>query len=211
MTIRKSPLTNTDHLDAKLRFYRRKVDKSLPDDNISHMRMSLTKKAGRPRSEAEAWCRSFEDRCRERGIRLTSQRLAVYRALAEDASHPTADAVHARLRHSMPYLSQATVYRILEFLESEALVRRVSTTDGAGRFDANLSRHQHLVCRMCGRMQDFEERTLSKLDLPRQPAPGFVAETLDIRIVGTCEDCRGRPRSGTVKRVKGKTSEARAS
>ena len=171
------------------------------------MRMTPTKGAGggaaarppaaRPRAETVRWCKSFEDRCRERGIRLTTQRLAVYRALVEDAGHPTADAIHARLRHTMSSLSQATVYRILEFLEREGLVRRVSTTDGAGRFDANTSCHQHLVCRVCGRMQDYEERSLSKLSLPRQPVPGFVAEALDIRIVGTCEGCLGQSHGGS--------------
>ncbi len=148
--------------------------------------------APRPREEVERWCRRFEDRCRERGIRVTAQRLAVYRALAEDAGHPTADAVHARLRRRMSSLSHATVYRILEFLENEGLVRRVSTTDGVGRFDANLSPHQHLVCRNCGRMRDCQEKILSVLGLPQLATEGFVAEELDIRIVGICRECLGR-------------------
>jgi len=148
--------------------------------------------ATRRPEEVDRWSKRFADRCRERGIRLTAQRLAVYRTLVADTSHPTADTVHARLRRSMSSLSHATVYRVLQFLENEGLVRRFSTTDGVGRFDANISRHQHLVCRMCGRMRDFEERTLSLLSLPLQPTAGFVAEALDIRIVGICEQCLGR-------------------
>ncbi len=156
-------------------------------------RGNVTRRSG----EVELWCKRFEDRCRERGVRVTGQRLAVYRALAADTNHPTAEAVYARLRQDMSSLSHATVYRILEFLENEGLVRRVSTTDGVGRFDANLSRHQHVVCRVCGRMRDYEEKSLSLLSIPRQAIAGFVAEELDIRIVGVCEGCKGHPQAKT--------------
>ena len=89
----------------------------------------------------------------------------------------------------MSSLSPATVYRILEFLEREGLVRRVSTTAGVGRFDANLSRHQHLVCRVCGSMADFQQELPSQLRLPRKGTAGFFAQEFDIRIVGICARC----------------------
>jgi len=144
----------------------------------------------RPAARVARWCARFEARCRERGLRITAQRLAVYRALAQDTTHPTAESLYERLRPGMSSLSLATVYRILESLEQEGMIRRVSTTDGVGRFDANLLGHQHLVCRVCGRMTDFEAESLSKIELPRATAGGFIAEELDIRVVGTCFDCR---------------------
>jgi Fe2+ or Zn2+ uptake regulation protein len=118
----------------------------------------------------------------------------VYRALAGDPSHPTADAVYATLKPEMPSLSRATVYRILESLEREKLIRRVSTTAGGARFDANLTPHQHLVCRVCGKIADWVSPALA-----RQAAgavPGFVVEELEIRIVGRCAGCRAAPGSG---------------
>jgi len=139
--------------------------------------------------EVADWCRRFESLCRRRGIRVTSQRLAVYETLARDPSHPTADALYARLRAGMSSLSPATVYRILEFLEREGLVRRVSTTAGVGRFDANLTRHQHLVCRVCGSMADFQQELPSRLRLPRRGTAGFLAQEFDVRIVGICARC----------------------
>jgi Fur family peroxide stress response transcriptional regulator len=156
----------------------------------------------RQAEEVVRWCRRFEDRCRERGIRVTAQRLAVYRALAADTGHPTADAIHARLRQDMSSLSHATVYRILEFLEDEGLVHRVSTTDGAARFDANIARHQHQVCRVCGRMRDIQDQRLSLLRLPSPSTAGFIPEELDIQIVGTCSNCAGRPDSKRVRKNK---------
>jgi Fe2+ or Zn2+ uptake regulation protein len=126
---------------------------------------------------------------------VTPQRLTVYRALAGDPTHPTADTLHARVRPGMPSLSLATVYRILESLEREGLVRRVSTVDGVARFDANLAPHQHVVCRVCGQIMDIEVKTLAEVSLPRVGIPGFVAEALDIRILGTCASCEGGPSS----------------
>jgi Fur family peroxide stress response transcriptional regulator len=144
----------------------------------------------RSQNEVDSWCSHFEERCRERGIRVTPQRLAVYRALAADASHPTAELVHGRLRSGMSSLSLATVYRILEFLESERLVRRVSTTDSVSRFDANLARHHHLVCRLCGSMKDLEEMPSVRVPFAGIAPRGFAVEQLDIHIVGTCASCR---------------------
>jgi len=140
-------------------------------------------------ADIERRCLDFEARCRARGYRLTPQRLAVYRALAADDSHPTADVVYARVRAALPTLSQATVYRILESLERERLVRRVSTTSGVGRFDATLEPHQHLVCRVCGRMVDHFVPALETAPLRLGNVPGFVVEELDVRLVGRCAEC----------------------
>jgi len=144
----------------------------------------------RPAGQTASRCEGFEAQCRRRGIRVTPQRLAVYRALVGDRTHPTAEVVHARLRRGMSSLSLATVYRILESFEAEGLVRRVSTTGSVARFDANRSRHQHLVCRICGRLTDCEEGALSRIRLPRSRFGGFMAEEIEIRIVGTCQTCR---------------------
>ena len=136
---------------------------------------------------------SFARRCREHGVRVTAQRLAVYRALAEDPSHPTADAIYRRLRGAMPSLSPATVYRVLESLVQDGLLRRVSTTGGAGRFDANLTPHQHLICRVCGRMTDVHAPAVELGRVAAEARPRFVVEDVDVRIVGRCETCPPGP------------------
>ena len=74
-------------------------------------------------------------------------------------------------------------------MEREALVRRVSTTGGVGRFDANVTPHQHLVCRVCGTMMDYFAP--APAPPPEGSVPGFVIEEMDIRLVGRCDRCRG--------------------
>jgi Fe2+ or Zn2+ uptake regulation protein len=133
----------------------------------------------------------------------------VYRALAADAAHPTADEVYRGVRLGHPSISPATVYRVLESLEREGLIRRVSSTGSTARFDARIEPHQHLVCRVCGRMIDVVAPLLSRMALPRGRVPGFVIESLDIRLVGRCNACgagaatrRRRTLSSTAERRK---------
>lgn len=162
-------------------------------------------------AEVERRCLEFEARCRAHGYRLTPQRLAVYRALAADDSHPTADVVYARVRAVLPTLSQATVYRILESFERERLIRRVSTTGGVGRFDATLEPHQHLVCRVCGRMVDHFAPAFETASLRPARVAGFVVEMLDVQLVGRCADCADSdPQSVSDTRSSGAMTGARA-
>ncbi len=174
------------------------------NDNVYHMIIGRMKAdatgtwPARPAVQVGRWCARFEEECRKRGIRITVQRLAVYGALAADETHPTADALHARLRGGIGGLSLATVYRILESLEHEGFVRRVKTADGVGRFDANMAPHLHLVCRHCGSIMDTEVKPLGRLNLPRRGPSGFRPDSLDISVIGTCGNCR-RPRGRRTK------------
>jgi Fur family peroxide stress response transcriptional regulator len=154
-------------------------------------------------SEVDGWCSEFERLCRSRGIRVTAQRLAVYRALAEDLAHPTAESVYRRLSKQLPGLSQATIYRTLQFFESENLIRKVSSPGAIGRFDANVDPHQHLVCRVCGSLEDISVPELHSAVIPR--VSGFTVEELDIRLVGRCEACS----SSKSKAPKGRAARSR--
>jgi Fe2+ or Zn2+ uptake regulation protein len=164
----------------------------------------IRNKARRKSSELDRWCSDFEKLCRSRSIRVTAQRLAVYRALAEDLAHPTAESVYGRLSKQLPGLSLATIYRTLEFFESENLIRKVSSPGSIGRFDANVDPHQHLVCRVCGSLEDISVPELHSAAIPK--VSGFTVEELDIRLVGRCEPCsRPKPtprRSSSAARVK---------
>ncbi|HXH84237.1 MAG TPA: transcriptional repressor [Candidatus Tectomicrobia bacterium] len=168
------------------------------------MRISRISGPPRPAATVDRWCAEFERRCRATGLRVTPQRLAVYRALAEDASHPTADGVYAAVRRRLPGFSRATVYRVLDSLEREHLIRRVSTPQGVARFDANVDHHQHLVCRVCGTMIDVSVPALADATPPTIDVPGFVVERLDVRLVGRCGGCRRGGKRGA-GRASGRT------
>ncbi len=157
--------------------------------NIYHMRL---RSDWRSSGLVADWLQKFDERCRSRGIRLTAQRRAVFRVLAEDSGHPTIEDIHARLKEHWPSLPLPTVYRIAEDLVETGMIRRVASEEGPFRFDANMERHQHAVCRVCGRMGDINVPSLAKLSLPSALPDGFSAEDYDIRITGLCHSCAGK-------------------
>jgi Fur family peroxide stress response transcriptional regulator len=152
-------------------------------------RRRVTRPSRRTAAEVARSCARFTAECRGLGIRITAQRVAVFRAVVEDLSHPTAEAVHRRIVPVMESMSLATVYRTLESLVEAGLLRKVSTPESISRFDANLAPHQHLVCRSCGLMQDWDGKALRRIRVPRATLPGFRAESFDIRIIGLCPTC----------------------
>ena len=157
------------------------------DDISSQVRVTRNKSKIRTAREVDDWCAEFEKLCRSRGIRVTAQRFAVYKALAEDLAHPTAESVYARVSKRLPGLSFATIYRTLQFFENEKLIRKVSSPGAIGRFDANKRPHQHLVCRVCGSLEDISIPELHSAAIPN--VSGFTVEELDIRLVGRCQAC----------------------
>lgn len=92
-----------------------------------------------------------------RDVRCTRQREVVYRALASTDQHPTAEELHRLVAAVDPKLSLATVYNTLEILEEARLCRRVASTAGAARFDADMDVHVHVVM-ADGRVLDLPEK-----------------------------------------------------
>lgn len=89
------------------------------------------------------------------GLKLTPQRIAIVRELAEDLSHPTAQDLYERLRVGFPTMSFATVYNTLDALARCQLTKSLHLGGGAVRFDPNVSPHHHAICDRCGALSDI--------------------------------------------------------
>ncbi len=139
--------------------------------------------------QLQAKLRDFEDLCRQKGIPLTVQRVAIFKAVLQRDDHPTADQVFEMVKQRIPQLSRTTVYRVLDALAELGLVQRVFPT-GTARFDGNVRRHHHLVCRLCGKIIDLEDQTLDQLPLPTSELGGFEIDDFSIHFAGSCAACR---------------------
>ena len=131
-------------------------------------------------------------RCRERGLALTQQRLAVLETVVRSTDHPTAEAVHKALKPRYPSLSRATVYKALDTLAALGVIAKVAPPGierVAARYDGHVGRHHHAVCRRCARVIDIEEDEIKGLRLP--PAAGFHVEDYSINFFGACRACAG--------------------
>ncbi|NOX56639.1 MAG: transcriptional repressor [Planctomycetes bacterium] len=132
----------------------------------------------------------FESLCREKGIPVTVQRRVILQTLLQRQDHPTADQIFEDVRKQIPDISRTTVYRVLEALVGLAVIRRVHSMGNAVRYDGNIHRHHHLVCRECGRMADWESPELNNLPMPKRKALGFHIDDYTIQFMGICAECR---------------------
>ena len=91
---------------------------------------------------------------RDRGLRITPQRVAVFEALHESSGHPTAESIYQTVAVDQPSISLKTVYQTLNDLTEMGEIRRLDLGSAATRFDPNTNDHHHLVCDECGVMID---------------------------------------------------------
>jgi Fe2+ or Zn2+ uptake regulation protein len=129
------------------------------------------------------------DELHARGMRVTPQRERIIALLAGNERHPTVDSLYDAVRGAMPTISRRTVYQTVHDLEALGEVRLLDVGTGSVRVDPNVEdAHQHLVCRVCGRVRDVDI-AVDELALPRGAAPGFRVDDVDVIFRGTCEEC----------------------
>ena len=132
----------------------------------------------------------IRQRFRARGLKVTPQRAAIYRALAETASHPTADALYQQVRRRYPMMSPNTVYYTLGALRDAGLVHEVNYWHDGARFDANLEPHHHLVCLGCRAIVDLMDARLDRLAAPAPQRRAFDIIGHRVEFHGYCAACR---------------------
>jgi Fur family peroxide stress response transcriptional regulator len=131
----------------------------------------------------------FEHVCREAGVRLTHQRMEIFREVAQTGDHPDAEMVYQRVRERMPTVSLDTVYRTLWLLNDHGLITTLGPSRTRTRFDANLSNHHHFVCIRCGLTGDFYSQELDDLELPSSARAFGRIETTLVEVRGICREC----------------------
>jgi Fe2+ or Zn2+ uptake regulation protein len=126
---------------------------------------------------------------RERGMRVTPQRVVLHRALRELDRHVTADELLDAVGDRLPNVSLPTIYATLDLLEELGMVRRVQRA-GTTLFDPRTDSHHHLVCTVCGSIEDLDS-DLNTDTLERAAARhGFEHERIEAVVHGRCARCR---------------------
>lgn len=147
----------------------------------------------------------FAARCRESGLAVTPQRLAIIHALLASGEHPTADAVYATVRREHPHMSLATVHRTLDTLCEIGEARKVTLLHESARYDGNVTPHHHVVCVRCRRIRDIEIPGADQLLDGRETIGNFQVLGTSVEILAVCEKC-GRARGQRTRKSANKTS-----
>lgn len=125
-----------------------------------------------------------------RKSRNTRQRAVILDILRETCSHPTADRIYKEARQVIPNISLGTVYRNLNFLRDQGLVREIRPSDGgSSRFEGVLTPHAHFHCVACHGLMDIP--LPEGLENARWPGEGKISAvaSVDLHVIGSCAEC----------------------
>lgn len=140
-------------------------------------------------NEVERRVEHFKEAAKKAGVKLTHQRLEIFREVAASVDHPSAEAVLTALKPRMPTVSLDTVYRTLWLLNDLGLVSTLGPKKESVRFDANLTHHHHYVCLRCGLARDFESVELNALRIPESVAQFGSIDATHVEVRGVCSRC----------------------
>jgi len=140
-----------------------------------------------PKTEPDT-VETFMRMCHDAGLKVTHQRLEIFRELVRADDHPSAEDLHARVRKRMPVVSLDTVYRTLAAFERCGVARKLPVA-GAARFDGRPDDHQHVVCRRCKKITDLHWPAAARLRPPAALGKWGRIEGRYLHFVGLCNDC----------------------
>lgn len=125
---------------------------------------------------------------KEKGIKVTAQRLEILRFLDTHHTHPSADEIYIELKRRSPALSKTTVYNTIQSLKEHGLLNTVNVDSHESRFDSVINPHHHLLCSACGNVIDIE------IECPytrKMLAGGHRIDEVHGYFKGVCKDCLG--------------------
>ncbi|HZB95840.1 MAG TPA: Fur family transcriptional regulator [Herpetosiphonaceae bacterium] len=128
---------------------------------------------------------------RRQGFRLTPQRLLMLEVIKGSAEHLSAEAIHAEVAARYPLINVATVYRNLQWLHDNGLIRKIDI--GCGRLlweYAGNSYHHHLICQSCGAVQEIDNHVVECLSEHVRHHYGFEVNLDHLAIFGKCSACQ---------------------
>ncbi len=131
----------------------------------------------------------FLELCREKKVKITPQRIEIFRALAATDEHPGVDEIYNRIRLLMPNVSKDTVYRTLALFEEMGAAIKVEQLCERVRYDADVTEHQHFLCERCGGIKDFHFSGLRNLFNENDLSTVGEVRSVVLQLRGICKDC----------------------
>ena len=129
----------------------------------------------------------FRNKLVEKGLKVTPQRIAILEAIIKLNNHPTAENIIEYIRKNHPNIATATVYKVLDALVSNDLIKKVKTEKDIMRYDAEMESHHHLYCSASDRIEDYKDNELNELlekYFEAKGIPDFKIEDIKLQIIG---------------------------
>ena len=123
-------------------------------------------------------------------IRNTKQRSELLRVLNETHGHLTAEWIHSEVKKTVPSVSLATIYRLLNLLVEEGKVNLLPCEDGCNRYDSAMEAHHHIFCSTCGHIEDVPNLISAEVRREIERWTGFEVKPARLDWHGVCAACR---------------------
>ena len=129
---------------------------------------------------------------RKEGLRYTQQRQLICDELCSSEEHRDAEEIYLSLREDGVNASRATVYRTIDVLVKNRLVRKLELGDGKARYENKMdaSHHDHLICVQCGRIEEFMDNKIEKIQDDIVKKFGFKMIRHIHQLFVLCDDCQ---------------------
>jgi Fur family transcriptional regulator, peroxide stress response regulator len=133
---------------------------------------------------------SIIKKLKENSHKLTPQRLAVVKILAQSKGHPNVEQIYEQIKSDFPTMSLATVYRNVILLKSLGEILEIGFPDGSNRYDGNKPYpHPHVICIKCKKIIDPDLDSLKDMTEEIANETGFKIVTHRLDFFGYCRDC----------------------
>ncbi|MBW2148840.1 MAG: transcriptional repressor [Deltaproteobacteria bacterium] len=132
----------------------------------------------------------FKSVCREHGLKITPQRVAIYKEFISSQKHPSAVMIHKKIRNYYPNVSLDTVNRTLLTFNKINLAKIIEYSGDPKRFDPILEKHHHFRCISCGTIIDFYHDDYNAIGIPAEFKEKFFVLDKRVHLEGICEKCK---------------------
>ena len=129
---------------------------------------------------------------REKGFKVTPQRLAIYNVLSNTTEHPSAEMIFSKLQEFYPTMSLATVYKTIEILKEIELVQILNVGEESFRYDANTDTHPHVRCLVCNRVDDIYGVDESPYVKEISEKTAYRLSGQQFYFYGVCPECQSK-------------------
>ena len=130
---------------------------------------------------------------REKGLRITPQRIAILRVLSASKGHPSVEKIYEQVKNEFPTTSVATVYKNISMLKELGEVLELSFGTESSRYDGNKPNpHPHLICIECKKIIDPDLDSLKDMSKELIKETGFRITSHRLDFFGICPECQGK-------------------
>ncbi len=129
------------------------------------------------------------EKFKSKRLKITPQRLGIFRILEGNSTHPSAEDVFKEIRECYPTISFTTVYKTLEIMEKMGEILKVTIDEQRKHYDPDTNVHHHIICSKCNKISDIKKEYV-KPRLPREVLDEFTPSSYQISFYGTCKKCR---------------------